>query len=541
MVYFFLVICFLYLHELGAYHLIDPDEGRYHEIAREMIFTGDYITPHLNGVEYFEKPVLQYWITAFFMNIFGITEAAGRIFPALASIGTVCLTGILGAKIFDSWRTGLLAAGILATSVITIAVGSMNILDMGLTLWLTGTMVSYYFFKADGKKKYLYLFYVFMALAMLQKGLIAIVLPGLIIFILGIYYRNWRIWTEVLYWPAILLGLAVATPWFYFVAEANPDFMYFFFVHEHFLRFTTKIHQRFHPWWFFIPFLLLGFSPWTGFFTSLFSKHSIVRSPKDKKEKDNVAFLMIWWLAIFVFFSISDSKLVPYIMPCFIPLAILLAGSMARCDHLGKWLGGSLWVSFGWNIFFGVALVMADYFYKEVNYELFVSHSYPLLAITFMIPVIMFLAWKTFNRIRCTLTCTFIVACFAAVALQYFQVGIYDNQTSYYVSQRIMTLKEKPDLIVNYKDYYHGTVFYTGERVALAEFKGELEFGSQHSKAGNYFLDNGGLADLWKSDKRIIIVVKAKNLEACLQALPFAPKFEEKVQDYIILSNKIEN
>ncbi|WP_296922994.1 glycosyltransferase family 39 protein, partial [uncultured Megamonas sp.] len=93
---FILAIFYLYLAHLGSYHLMDPDEGRYNQIPREMLLSGDFITPHLNGVEYFEKPAFQYWFTAIMMKIFGVTEFAGRILPALSAIGCVGLAGFLG-------------------------------------------------------------------------------------------------------------------------------------------------------------------------------------------------------------------------------------------------------------------------------------------------------------------------------------------------------------------------------------------------------------------------------------------------------------
>ena len=147
-----LAVFYLYLAHLGSYHLMDPDEGRYHEIPREMLLTGDFITPHLNGVEYFEKPALQYWATAIIMKIFGVTEFAGRVFPALSAIGCVGLTFCLGSMMYTR-RVGLLAAAVLATSCLNLIVASINILDMALTFFMTGCMVSFYAFERTEKKK----------------------------------------------------------------------------------------------------------------------------------------------------------------------------------------------------------------------------------------------------------------------------------------------------------------------------------------------------------------------------------------------------
>ena len=130
------VICVLYIWHLGFYPLINPDEGRYAEIPREMLASGNFITPHLNGVEYFEKPALQYWITAVFMLIFGQNEFAARLFPALCALGGIFCTYYLGWKMFDR-RTGFLAMTVVATSFLYFVIGSLNILDMAVSFFIT--------------------------------------------------------------------------------------------------------------------------------------------------------------------------------------------------------------------------------------------------------------------------------------------------------------------------------------------------------------------------------------------------------------------
>ena len=178
---FVLAIFYLYLAHLGSYHLMDPDEGRYNQIPREMLLSGDFITPHLNGVEYFEKPAFQYWFTAIMMKIFGVTEFAGRILPALSAIGCVGLAGFLGTMMY-SRKVGLLASAILATSCLNLIVASINILDMALTLFMTACMVFFYAFERSEKKKWLVAFYIAMGFGVLTKGLVAIILPFGILF-----------------------------------------------------------------------------------------------------------------------------------------------------------------------------------------------------------------------------------------------------------------------------------------------------------------------------------------------------------------------
>ena len=341
---FVLAIFYLYLAHLGSYHLMDPDEGRYNQIPREMLLSGDFITPHLNGVEYFEKPAFQYWFTAIMMKIFGVTEFAGRILPALSAIGCVGLAGFLGTMMY-SRKVGLLASAILATSCLNLIVASINILDMALTLFMTACMVFFYAFERTEKKKWLVAFYIAVGFGVLTKGLVAIILPFGILFWYTILTKRPRLFLKLFYLPGILAFLIVTAPWFYLVCQANHDFFYFFFVREHFLRFTTKMHDRFQPWWFFIPFVIIGMLPWTGFLLSLFSKKGVIRKTTSQRNRFDIIFLLLWFFIIFIFYSISDSKLVPYIMPCWMPLAILIAASIKRFEDENSWLSHSFLIN----------------------------------------------------------------------------------------------------------------------------------------------------------------------------------------------------
>ena len=121
-----IILAILYLWHLGLYPLINPDEGRYAEIPREMLASGNFITPHLNGVEYFEKPALQYWVTAFFMYIFGENEFSVRLFPALCALGQIATTAYLAKKMFNR-TTAFIASIILGSSFLYLIIGSLNI------------------------------------------------------------------------------------------------------------------------------------------------------------------------------------------------------------------------------------------------------------------------------------------------------------------------------------------------------------------------------------------------------------------------------
>ncbi|WP_417084717.1 glycosyltransferase family 39 protein, partial [Megasphaera sp.] len=310
--FFLLAAAFLYLAHIGSYHLIELDEGRYHRIPMEMVLSGDYLTPHFDYMPYFEKPILQYWVTALAMKIFGFKEFTGRVLPALTGFGNVLLAYVLGRSMYNG-RTGLMAAIILATSALQLIVASIGVLDMALTFFVDACLVTFYLFERTEEKKYLLLFYTAMGLGMLTKGLIAIAFPVGILFWYAMLTRRPKLFLKLFYVPGILLFLAISVPWYYLVSQANPDFFYFFFIREHFLRFATKMHERFHPWYYFVPVLIAGLMPWTGFLATFFSKKGIFRAPGTLRHKQDIILLSLWAGLIYVFYSISDSKLPTYI------------------------------------------------------------------------------------------------------------------------------------------------------------------------------------------------------------------------------------
>lgn len=341
---FIAAAAFLYLAHIGSYHLIDLDEGRYHRVAMEMVLSGDYITPHFDYMPYFEKPIFQYWITALSMELFGIREFTGRILSALTGLGNVFLAFWL-AKTMYNRRTGLLAAVIVATSALQLIVASIGVMDMALTFFIDACLVSFYVFERTENKKYLLVFYAAMGFGMLTKGLIAIVFPFGILFWYALLSKRPRLFLKLFYLPGIILFLVIAVPWYYLVCQKNPDFFYFFFIREHFLRFATKMHERFHPWYYFVPVLIAGLMPWTGFIATFFSKDGIFRKPGSLRHKQDLLLLALWAGLIYVFYSISDSKLPTYILPCWLPLSILLAASIERCRQEGRWLGHSFLIN----------------------------------------------------------------------------------------------------------------------------------------------------------------------------------------------------
>ena len=309
------------------------DEGRYSEIPRYMAQSGDWLTPRLNGIKYFEKPPLQYWATAAAYTVFGEHHWTARLWPALTGLLGVLLIFHVGARLYGA-RAGFYAALVLASSLLYTGMAHILTLDMGLTFFLGLAMAGMLLAldpRADARtnRVWMHVAAAGCALAVLSKGLIGIVLPGAVIVIYILVKRDFALLRRLHLATGGLLFLAISAPWFIAVSLANPEFPQFFFIHEHLARYTSTIHQRYQPWYYFIPILLLGILPWL---VTLFD--ALIHAYKRPRAAgfDATLFLLLWAGFIFAFFSLSGSKLPSYILPIFPALALLIAVRLTTID-----------------------------------------------------------------------------------------------------------------------------------------------------------------------------------------------------------------
>ncbi|GAB3405221.1 glycosyltransferase family 39 protein [Massilia agilis] len=321
------VLATLYL--LGVRTLVPPDEGRYAEMAREMLATGDWVTTRLNGIKYFEKPPLQTWANALTFAIFGLGEWQARLWLGLNGILGVVLVWHAGRKVFSE-RVGFYAALVLGSCFYWVACAQINSLDMGLSGMMTISLCALLLAQrndatARENRDWMLACWAGMALAVLAKGLIGLVLPGAILVIYTLAARDWKIWTRLHMGKGLLLFFAIATPWFVLVGLKNPEQPHFFFIHEHFDRFLLKEHHREAAWWVFFVLLAAGSVPWVGVLVQ-----SLVLGAKREETGARGPFrprlmLLVWLAFIILFFTKSSSKLPGYILPVFPAAALLVA------------------------------------------------------------------------------------------------------------------------------------------------------------------------------------------------------------------------
>lgn len=322
----FIVFCIVWFYTLAPRTLVPSDEGRYAEMAREMVSTGDWITPRLNGIKYFEKPPLQTWMNALTFKFFGLGEWQARLWTGLSGFIGVLLVAYTGRRVFNA-RVGFFAGVVLASSFLWSASSHFNTLDMGLSAMMTLSLCSLLLAQRELATHRENLYWMLacwagMALAVLSKGLIGIVLPGAVLVLYTLASRDWAIWKRLHLGWGLLLFFAITVPWFVLVSLKNPEFPRFFFYHEHIERFISKVHRRTGPPWYFIPILILGIVPWLGVLGQSLWRARREQAAKNFKPR---RMLLIWAGFIFFFFSISGSKLPSYIIPIFPALALLVA------------------------------------------------------------------------------------------------------------------------------------------------------------------------------------------------------------------------
>jgi 4-amino-4-deoxy-L-arabinose transferase-like glycosyltransferase len=323
-----LALALIWFGTLDYRKLVKPDEGRYAEISREMVASGDWITPRLNAIKYFEKPPLQYWGTAAAYDAFGQSEWTARIWPALTGFLGILLAGFTARRMFGT-TTGILAATTLGSSLLYLAMGHINTLDMGLTFFLEVAIFGF-LLAQEGGRRWMLLAWAALALAVLSKGIVALVLTGGTLVLYSLLTRDWSPWRRFEFARGLPLFLLIAVPWFVAMTLTNPEFPRFFFIHEHFERFLTTVHRRVEPAWFFIPILLLGALPWTTMALQALPQAWPKRAMPEFQAR---RFLLLWCVVVFGFFSVSGSKLPSYILPLFPALALLLADSLNRISR----------------------------------------------------------------------------------------------------------------------------------------------------------------------------------------------------------------
>ena len=505
---------------LGYRDLFQTDEGRYAEIPREMLATGDWVTPRLDGLKYFEKPPLQYWATAAVYAVAGESNATSRLWTAL--------TGFLGLLMtaFAAWRlfgTGAAwgAAAFLGGSVYYAIMGHFNTLDMGVSFFMCASLFGFLLAMEAGeervRRRWMYLAWAAAAFATLSKGLEAVVLPGAVFVLYVLITRQWYRFRQLHVYGGVPIYLVIAAPWFVLVSLRNPEFPQFFFIHEHFERFLTTIHHRYEPWWYFIPILLFGllcFLP-----QSLRAAAGLVRQREYRGEPgrfNSVLFLWLWCGFIFLFFSLSDSKLGSYILPIFPALALLTGREIARLRRRDAMVSALICVALAIAALWQAPALQEHGGKVPIeSYEAFLPWLMAGSGFLLSMSVVAFVL-SYFGKVAAGLG---VLAASVFLATQTVSAGAQVLSSVYSqagLAREAAAYDQPGQPFYSVADYPQSLPFYLKRTMTIAAYKGELEFGIGQ-EPDKWIPSLEAFASHWRSDPQALAVMPSETYDTLTQ------------------------
>jgi 4-amino-4-deoxy-L-arabinose transferase-like glycosyltransferase len=542
-----IAVAVIWFSNLEYRKLIKPDEGRYAEIPREMVVSGDWTTPRLNDLKYFEKPPLQYWATATAYEVFGEHQWTSRLWTGLTGFAGILLVWFAGLRLFGREAAGY-AAVLLGSSMLYVLMGHINTLDMGVTFFLTlgiaGLLLGQTQTDTKIQRNWMLLAWAALGLAVLSKGLMGLVLPGTALFLYAVVQRDFSVFKRMHWLAGLAVFMLITAPWFYLVMKANPEFFQRFFIYEHYTRFTTKELGRFQPWYYFIPVLLSGMLPWTVLmFDALINTWRRSKLPRDdfKDKAFNPArFLLVWAVFIYVFFTISDSKLPSYLLPMFPALALLMGKQLVEMNTRRLF-----WLILPMLPLTLLAVGFAPFTAKLADTPLqlqgYSAYADWLVAAALVWTLGVIAALVLLRRTQTVKNTKFAaVLVLALSSLFAAQLGtsgyntIAKERSGYYIAEAIRPYV-KPDEPFYSVDTYEQTLpFYLKHTFTLVQYQDEMAFGIMREPQ-RYIPDYASFAKVWQAQATALAIMPVSTYRQ-LKQLDFAMKIIYEDPQYIVVS-----
>ncbi len=508
-----------YLIGVSPWGLWERDEGRYADVAQEMLDRGDLITPRINGAVFLDKPPLVYWVATASLALWGHGERGARFGQLLFAGGVLLVVWRIGLRLLDR-RRALIAVIVLASSVGFFAAAHVLTLDLGLAFFVSLTLLlfmeGYQRGRPEGGR-----WYMGMAAAaagsVLTKGPVGLVLPGITIAGFLTLRREWRRVREMRPILGSLIFLAVAAPWYVAVSLRNPEFPAYFFLHEHLARFFTTVHHRQGPWYYYLGIAAIGLLPWS----LLMPAHLLRRPPgpaawRDAARREAPAFIGSWILTGLVFFSLAQSKLPPYILPLFPPAALAIAALLDRDlrEH-GAPRRALAWGSLALLLAAaGAAILWIRH--DPARFAGGLGEAVPLLLFVPALAAAAFVAgYLLARRGRLvaaigTLGFLWMIACYAVLAV----VGRVNflNETRHFAAV-LGQERQGDERVYAYRCFLRGLPFYLRRPVGVVSYNSdELAIGREYGHDASSFLDEGRFLKRLRGKDRLFAVIRHGDL-----------------------------
>ncbi len=523
-----------------------PDEGRYVGIAVEMLRNNDWVVPRLNGVQYLYKPPLFYWLNALSIALFDNVVWASRFVPMFISWSTIMMTLWFGRRFFNR-TVGNVAAVFLSLSFMWYVGGRSINLDMTVAAFMV--MAFYMYFSAVYEKNpsrqavFAYAMYIFIAAAVLTKGFMGIVLTGGVFFVHVLCTNGWKSLLKMRLISGIILVLVLVLPWHILMYQANPQWFDFYIIREHFSRFFTTVHNRYQPWWYFIPYLAIGLMPYGAYVVQPLLRWRLAWAETTQGNSVRL-YLLIWVWGILLFFSVSSSKLPLYVLPILPAICILsaqfvydaLQGKHYRCISISAGVymiftaiigGYSIYIAFDPTVVAERDVTGVHSAIKQVAPLIFAVGLALMLHGS-----IHFIAFRKRQVLRAIVLCGIV---YTPVAILINSIVGATNKKSTADITAVLQQQYRGEEIILWR-FYEDVPVFMNTWVSVVDYSGESQYFMDYEDISDRYYTRTEFKNRWLgSDKKYLILNKYTHMPF-MQDFPYKVVAESHL--YYLLTNK---
>ncbi len=535
-----LAFAVFYLLPMMGHGLWIPDEPRYAQIGQEMLLSGNWTAPHFMGLRYFEKPIAGYWMIAIGQAIFGDNLFGVRVASAVATGLSVLLTYLIARRLWNDPRKSFASALLFMSFGLVAGQAGYANLDPQFTLWSNLSLFAFWFAVDSTERRHRLYAWAGLGLAcgmgFLTKGFLALLLPVLIALPYMIWQR--RLGELLRYGPlAVVVATIIALPWVLAVNAQEPDYWNFFFWHEHIQRFAGDNAQHARPWWFYLPLLVVSCLPWSVLLVPAF------KQAWQEKRQAGTGFLWLWFLLPLAFFSLSRGKLPTYIMPCLLPLALMMGNALI--DRVARAEGRLLRIN-GWlNLILGVVALVA-LIYLQTSRSIYENSHAEVFNLSLVF--IMLMGWIITNALQALrpLTLWAMPALGIGLLVALLPAGmpasiINERMPDQFIAEHVDELRQTNRLLSNELGAASALSWRLQRpRVDLFNTAGELKYGLDYPDAAERQVNSASI-EQWMTEARkqgsVGVVMRVKSVDEMreVEQLPLDGKRYQKGNTIIMI------